>query len=575
MDKVLLMGNPNVGKSVVFTRLTGADVICSNYPGATVDFCEGVMHIDKEDVKVIDVPGTYTLAPNSRAEEVAVEMLDKSLADKETRTVVINVIDSTNLERSLNLTLQLIKRKVPFVAALNLWDETKHTGVRLDVKKLEDILGIPCVPTVALTGEGIKKLVDKIKQAKVSDYDYEEKEKWHKIGDIVEEVQRVGHRHHTFLEHLADLSVSPVGGIPIAAGVIYASFSVIRFIGEWLIGNVGEPFFENAWAPLMMKVSNLLGSDGVVHDLLVGKLIEGEIDFGQSFGVLTTGLFVPIAAVLPYILSFYLVLSVLEDFGYLPRLSVMMDKLMHNFGLHGYGIIPMFLGLGCNVPGALSTRIMETKRQRFIAAVMLAIGVPCTAMVAMVMGMIGRFGPRGMVPVFGTLFVVWVVLGMVLNKVLKGHSPELFIEIPPYRLPSYTAVLKKLWMRVVWFLKEAVPFVILGILIVNVLYTLGIIQFAGNIVKPVVSGVWGLPPEAVGALIVGFLRKDVAVGMLIPLGLTMKQLITASVILTMYFPCAATFAVLIKEFGVKDMLKATLIMIFSTLIVGGILNLIL
>jgi len=575
MDKILLMGNPNVGKSVVFARLTGANVICSNYPGATVEFCEGVMHIDKEDVKVIDVPGTYTLVPNTRAEEVAVEMLDTSLADKGSKTVVINVMDSTNMERSLNLTLQLIKRRIPVVAALNLWDETKHTGIRLDVKKLEDILGIPCVPTVALTGEGIMELADKIKQAKVSDYDYDEKEKWHKIGDIVEEVQRVVHRHHTFLESLADLSVSPVGGIPIAAGVIYASFQVIRFIGEGLIGNVGEPFFENVWAPLMLKVSAMLGSGGIVHNLLIGNLIEGQIDFGQSFGVLTTGLFVPIAAVLPYILSFYLVLSVLEDFGYLPRLSVLVDKLMHSFGLHGYGIIPMFLGLGCNVPGALSTRIMETKRQRFIAMVMLSIGVPCTAMVAMIFALVGSFGPGGMIPVFGTLFVVWAALGIILNKVLKGHSPELFIEVPPYRIPSFRAVLKKLWMRTVWFLKEAIPFVMLGILIINVLYTLGIIQFAGNIAKPVVSGVWGLPPEAVGALIVGFLRKDVAVGMLMPLGLTMKQLITASVILAMYFPCAATFAVLIKEFGVKDMFKATLIMISSTLLVGGLLNLIL
>jgi len=575
MDTILLMGNPNVGKSVVFTRLTGADVICSNYPGATVEFCEGVMHIDGIDHRVIDVPGTYTLDPHCKAEEVAVEMLDRFFKEKRSNPVVINVVDSTNLERNLNLTLQLIKRKVRLVLALNLWDETRHTGVSIDAQKLEEILGVPCVPTTALTGEGIKALVDKIKQAKISSLEFEKDDKWNKIGEIVEKVQIVSHRHHTFLESLADLSISPFGGLAVAAGVIYSSFHLIRFIGEWLIGNIGEPFFESVWSPLMMKVSVMLGSEGVVHNLLIGNLVEGNIDYGQSFGILTTGLFVPVAAVLPYILAFYLVLSLLEDFGYLPRLSVLMDRIMHNFGLHGSGIIPMFLGLGCNVPGALSTRIMETKRQRFIAAVLLSIGVPCTAMVAMITGLVGQFGPKGLVPVFGTLFAVWLVLGVIMNRLVKGHSPEFFIEVPPYRIPSFRAVLKKLWMRVVWFLKEAVPFVILGVLIINLLYNLGIIQFAGGLVKPVVSGVWGLPREAVGALIVGFLRKDVAVGMLAPLNMSMKQLITASVILTMYFPCAATFAVLIKEFGIIDMVKAAVIMMLSVLLVGGALNIIL
>jgi len=580
---ILLMGNPNVGKSVVFSRLTGVKVITSNYPGTTVEFTRGIMHIDHEDVEVIDVPGTYTLEPTSKAEEVAVKMLDETFTKEKYENVVINIIDATNLERNLSLTLQLIKRRIPVIAALNLWDETKHTGVKIDIVKLEQILKIPCAPTCAVTGEGIKQLIDRVKDVniyvninvKISDFDYDEKEKWHCIGDIITEVQKVTHRHHTFLEKVGDLSVNPIGGIPIALGVLFITFQVIRFIGEWLIGNVGEPIFENLWAPLMLKVSGLLGSKGVVHDIIIGKLVEGEIDFGESFGILTTGLFVPFAAVLPYVFAFYLVLSLLEDFGYLPRLAVLVDNVMHKLGVHGFAIIPFMLGLGCNIPGALSTRVMETRRERFIATTLMAIAVPCMAQIAMVVGLIGKHGAKGLGIVFGTLFIVWIVLGILMNKVMKGHAPELFMEIPPYRLPYIGALLKKVWMRIVWFIREAVPWVLFGVFLVNMLYTLRIIEFLGKIVQPIVSGILGLPVEAVGALVIGFLRKDVAVGMLAPLHLTLKQLIIASVVLTMYFPCAATFAVLIKEFGIKDMLKSTLIMICSTLLVAGLLNLIL
>jgi ferrous iron transport protein B len=575
VKRILLMGNPNVGKSVVFSRLTGVKVITSNYPGTTVEFTQGTMHLDHEDVQVIDVPGTYTLEPTTKAEKVAVKMLDESFNDEKKDIVVVNIMDATNLERSLTLTLQLIRRRVPVVAALNLWDETKHTGVNIDVQKLEEILRVPCVPTTAVTGEGIKKLVNRLKDARASDLEYEEKGRWHLIGDIVQSVQKVTHRHHTFLEKLGDISVSPWGGIPIALGVLFATFQVVRFIGEWLIGNVGEPIFEKLWAPLMLKVSGLLGSQGIFHDIIIGKLVQGEIDFGESFGILTTGLFVPFVAVLPYVFAFYLVLSILEDFGYLPRLAVLADNVMHKLGVHGFAIVPFLLGLGCNVPGALATRIMETKRERFIAATLMVIAIPCAALIAMIFGLVGKYGPSGMVPVFVTLFIVWLTLGIILNIFMKEHAPELFLEIPPYRLPYLGALWKKLLTRILWFIKDAVPWVLFGVFLINILYTLGIIEFIGKIVQPIVSGILGLPTGAVAALVIGFLRKDVAVGMLVPLHLTLKQLIIASVVLTMYFPCAATFAVLIKEFGIKDMLKATLIMASSTLIVGAILNLIL
>jgi len=242
--------------------------------------------------------------------------------------------------------------------------------------------------------------------------------------------------------------------------------------------------------------------------------------------------------------------------------------------MHGYAIIPFMLGLGCNVPGALSTRIMTTKRERFIVATLMAITVPCMAQIAMVAGLVGKHGIKGLGAVFGTLFIVWIALGILMNKMMKGQSPELFIEIPPYHIPYWGALIKKVWMRIVWFTKEAVPWVLFGVFVVNILHTLHIIEVIGKIAQPIISGVMGLPKEAVGALVIGFLRKDVAVGMLVPLNLTLKQLVIASVVLTMYFPCAATFAVFIREFGIKGMLKASALMICSTLLVSGLLNLI-
>jgi len=461
------------------------------------------------------------------------------------------------------------------VIALNFCDEARHTGVSIDARELEKIVGVPVVPTCGISGEGIKTLVERISEGRVSSLDFQSEHRWEKIGEVVETVQDLTHKHHSFLETLGDLSVKPFSGIPIALVILMLVFEIIRLIGEGLITYLLDPVFNRIWAPLMMKLSGALGSGGILHNILIGKLIQGEIDFGESFGILTTGLYVPLAAVLPYITAFYLVLSILEDTGYLPRLAVLVDNLMHRIGLHGFGVIPMFLSAGCNVPGALATRLMETRRERFLAMTLMAVSIPCMAQTAMIMGLVGSEGVRGLLIVFGTLFLVGLSIGLIMNRFLKGRAPELFMEIPPYRFPYWRSLLKKLWMRIIWFLKEAVPWVLAGVFILNILYTSGIISFMGNLMRPVITGVFGLPPDAAGALIIGFLRKDVAVGMLIPLQLNSKQLIISSVILTMYFPCAATFAVMLRELGIRDMIKSALIMVAATLAVGGILNLIL
>jgi ferrous iron transport protein B len=570
MMKILLVGNPNVGKSALFSRLTGTHIIASNYPGTTVEFTRGYLKLGEERAELIDVPGSYTLAPSSKAEEVAVEMLKEG-------DLVINVVDTTNLERNLNLTLQLLERQIPVIVALNMWDDTRHRGINVDVAKLEELLGVPVVPTVGVTGQGVKELVRRLPEAKLPEnartYSNSD-ERWARVGDIVSHVQSLTHRHHRWYEILEDVSSHRVGGVVIALLVLFAIFWFVRFVGEGIIGYVTDPLFEWLWSPLLAKLSLALGAGGFWHNVLIGNLIGGEIDYVQSFGLLSTGLYIPLAAVLPYIIAFYLALGILEDIGYLPRLAVLMDTVMHRLGLHGYAIIPTILGFGCNVPGIMATRILESRKQRFIAATLISIGVPCAALQAMIIGLVGQQGVGYVAMVYGSLFISWVIIGLILNRAVKGFNPELLVEIPPYRLPPWRVIGQKLWLRVSGFLREALPIVLGTVLVVNILYTLGVFNAIADITAPVLTGLWGLPKETITALAVGFLRKDVAMGMLAPLALTAKQLVISSTVLAMFFPCVATFVILSRELGARDLLKAVGIMIAAALIMGSLQNLI-
>lgn len=569
MKNILLVGNPNVGKSVVFSRLTGVRTTVSNYPGTTVSYTRGFLKLGDEKVEVVDVPGVYTLEPTSEADEIAMKMLQNG-------DTFVNVVNATHLERGLYLTLELLESGLPLVVALNMWDDTKHQGIHIDLDKLRTLLQVPITPTVALSGEGIKELVQSIPKARSSKGSHRSRdERWAAIGDILRQVQHIDHRHHTLLERLQDASVKPITGLVIAIAVLASAFIVIRLVAENLIEHVLDPFFNSLWAPVVLELSAAMGGGGFLHDIVVGKVAGGEVNFVESFGLISSGLYVPFAMVLPYIVSFYLVLGLLEDTGYLPRLAVLMDSLMHRLGLHGYAIIPTLLGLGCNVPAVLSTRILETKRERFIASTLISIAVPCAALQAMILGLVGRQGPQYVAMVYGTLFGVWVILGIILKHAVKGFSPELLIEIPPYRFPPWRVVLQKMWMRIFGFLAEALPIIFCAIVAINILHLFGVFQVIADFTAPVVTGLLGLPKEAVISLVIGFLRKDVALGMLAPLGLNPAQLVVASVVLAMVFPCIATFVVLLRELGIRRMLISTGIMISAALLTGGALNVLL
>ncbi len=566
LKTIILMGDPNVGKSVLFSRLTGVDVISANYPGSTVDYSTGRITRFEQSIEIIDAPGTYSLETVNKAEEVALSLMEKA-------DVVINVVDATSLERCLPLTLELLGKSKPVLVVLNMWDEAQHLGVTIDVSKLETLLQVPVIPTVAITGEGIRELIDRLSDARISQRASMDGDDllWAEVGHIVRTVQTVVRRHHTFRDRLVDATVKPGTGALAALVILFSLFWLVHFAGEGLIRFGFEPLFEFYRTPITLLADRL--GPGVMRDALIGKLFGGQVDFIQSMGMLTTGLFVPFGMVLPYIIAFYLALALLEDTGYLPRLATVTDTFFHKFGMHGHGVIPVLLGLGCSVPGVLAVRTMETKKQRFISATLVSITVPCMAQSAMIFGILGQYGVKYISVVFGTLAAAFVILGLLLNRTTGGDCPELFLDIPPYRMPSLLAIAKKTWMRVRWFLAEAIPFLFLGVLGLNLLQASGLLDYFARLASPVMEFWLGLPGATATALVAGFLRKDLAVGMLVPLGLSPEQQTVAVTVLALYFPCAATLVVLLRELGIKQMLKVAFIMFLTALMAGGLLKL--
>ncbi len=588
MKKVLLMGNPNVGKSALFSQMTGVTVKTSNYAGTTVTYTEGKWRLPPKScagscgscpgcshalaehtsepriVELVDVPGTYSLNPEAKSERIAVDMLTAG-------DVIINVVDATNLERNLILTTELAKLQKPMIVVLNMWDETQHMGIDIDINRLEELLGVPVVPTNGRSGRGVLEIgrrIDEATQLKIEVGD----NPWQQVGHIVDEVQNLSHRHHTVRERLQDISMHPVFGLPIALGVLALLFEVVINLGGVLSGWIAN-LFTNLWLPLMYQLNDALQGIEWLRMILVGELINGVIELEGSMGVLTTGLFVPIGLVTPYLLLFYLFLGFLEDWGYLPRMAVLFDRFFHKIGLHGYSVIPLMLSTGCNIPGVLALRNLESRRERFITAAIACTAIPCMAQSAIIFRAVGQFGTIYVWLILLSLLTVIVLVGVTMDFFVKGETPSLIVEMPPYRVPGGKMQAKKLLSRLRGFFAEAVPLMMLGILLIQVLQLTGVLKYLFKIMEPVVSGLWGLPKETASAMLVGLIRKDAAVALLEPLSLTAPQMLTAVLALVLYFPCVATYTVLTREVGGKDLIYITLIMIVTAVVGAMVMNL--
>ena len=391
-------------------------------------------------------------------------------------------------------------------------------------------------------------------------------ERWGLIEKISNRVVTFGKFKHTLKDALGELTVKPLTGIPIAIAVLYGFWSVFcSFAGTLFTDGFFVKLFDEHFLPWIQSI--FPGKGGWFYYIFVGDPLADNCF--EAFGVLTSGLFVAIGVVLPAIFIFYLMMALLEDVGYMPRLAVLIDTIFHKIGLHGYAIVPSILALGCNVPAVTATRILETKKQRFMMMTLLAIFIPCGAQLGIMQEVIpGSIGIVLLYLIFG-----YFIFGFILNKLTPGKSPEILIDVPPYQKPLWNNIARKLQMRLGGFLKTAVPFVLFGCAIVNILYLTGSIDWLAKALSPLLTGWFGVPGETVGPLIAAFLRKDLAVAQLSAIDMNKYQMITSVVLVSIYFPCVATFVMLLKE-GWRNLLGSLAVLVAVIFLYGGLINLI-
>ena len=567
--RIVLVGNPNVGKSALFNALTGLRATVSNYPGTTVEVCRG--RLSGTDVEVVDSPGLNSLVPLSEDEQVTWALV-RSVRGEE-GAVVVQVADAKNLRRALLLTLQLGQLEVPTVLVLNMHDEAEARGIRLDLRGLEAALGIPVRATVATRGLGIEGVTAALAAARAPRNHLPIPQevagpalalltgkdvllahppaflaRYHE--SLLAHAGAIARRHATDGEsrgahlsrRLGRLAVHPVWGWPILAGVLWVLYEFVGVFGAGtLVDLVEKGLFHgylNPWATLLFSHVPW----GFARDLFVGE-----------YGLVTMGLSYGLAIVLPIVATFFTAFALLEDSGYLPRLAVMSDRVFRLMGLNGKAVLPMVLGLGCDTMATLTTRILTTKKERVLATLLLALGVPCSAQLGVVLAMLAAVPFSAGAIWFVAVAGVMVAVGWLGARLLPGERGDFVIELPPMRLPALANVLSKTVARIEWYLKEALPLFLVGTFLLFLLDRLKLLAAITRAGEPLVTGVLGLPAEASAAFLIGFLRRDFAATRLFDMsrggGLSVVQLVVAMVTITLFIPCIANVFMIAKERG--------------------------
>lgn len=636
---IALAGNANVGKSVIFNLLTGMSQTIGNWPGKTVERAEGSFRRHGHCGRVIDLPGVYSLTAYSEEEQVTLEYLLGEQAD-----AVINVVDSTVLERNLYFTLQLIETGAPIVLALNLMDLAERSGIHIDEAKLSARLGVPVVKTSGTTGKGIDRLVDDVlgaarsRSATVPRIRYG-REIEEAIGEARRAIEDAGYAGafgraaRLIAVKLLEGETAAVGNLVESPGFATAA-ARIRAAAEKVERLHGEPFAtvmsqeryavcaelvrESVKKPKGHRVDRQDRLDALVLHRVVGWVIFVAVMFAvfgliyvggdrisslldgasamlhQAFVSLTLpawlssllwsglaqGLLAGISVALPYIVPFYIVLSLLENSGYLARIAFLTDSVMHRLGLHGKAFIPIILGLGCNVPAVLGTKIMEDRRTRFIAAI-LATMVPCSARTVVILGLVGVF--MGFLPAISLYLVSLVVIfvvGRLLNRLIPGSKAGLIMEMPRLRLPPLRVTFRQTWFRLKDFVTFAFPVIIGGSFVLYLLEVLGVLGPVSGFLAPFTEGFLGLPAVTVIVLLFGILRKELALIMLTAfmhttlLGtvMTPQQMYVFALIVMLYIPCISTIAVLKREFGTWRAVVISAYEVGGALLLGAAVN---
>jgi len=590
--RVVLLGNPNVGKSALFNALTGLRATVSNYPGTTVEVYRG--RLAGTDAEVIDSPGLNSLLPLSEDERVTWDLV-RSVRGEE-GAVVVQVADAKNLRRALLLTLQLGQLEVPTVLVLNMHDEAEARGIKLDVRGLEAALGIPVRTTVATRGLGIEGVTAALPEARAPRNHLPVAEevagpalalltgreapgatppaflaRYHE--SLLAHAGAIAGRHATdgeargaqFSRRLGRLAIHPVWGWPILAGVLFLLYEFVGVFGAGtLVDWIEKGLFHGYLNPWARALFSPLPS-ALVRDLFVGE-----------YGLLTMGLSYGLAIVLPIVATFFTAFALLEDSGYLPRLAVMSDRVFRLMGLNGKAVLPMVLGLGCDTMATLTTRILPTRKERVLATLLLALGVPCSAQLGVILAMLAVVPPAAAAIWFAAVAGVMISVGWLAARVLPGERGDFVIELPPMRRPALSNVLSKTAARIEWYLKEALPLFLVGTFVLFLLDRLKLLEVVIRAGEPLVKGVLGLPAEASAAFLIGFLRRDFAATRLFDMsrhgGLSVVQLVVSMVTITLFIPCIANVFIIAKERGWRTAAAMAAFIFPLAFAVGGLVR---
>ena len=551
--KVVLVGNPNVGKSVIFGRLTGRYATVSNYPGTTVGITTGRAMVGAEVCDVIDSPGVNALeGVLSEDEHVTRRLLANREAD-----LVIQVADARNLRRALMLTAQAAAFGLPMVLVLNMVDEARRRGVEVDAVRLSSELGIPVVETVAIEGQGLNELKEALPAAAparipfVPNGDYSA---W--AHETASRLRRSRPSSIGRLQEFLGRAVrQPATGLPILAVVLYVIYLFVGVFGaQTLVRLIEHGVFQAYINPAATALADRFIPFAAVRDFLVGP-----------YGLITMGLTYAMAIVLPVVATFFLIFGWLEDSGYIPRLAIFSDRIFRMMGLNGKAVLPMVLGLGCDTMATMTTRILGTPKERLIAVLLLALGIPCSAQLATILGILGGISFAALLTLFGVVVLQIFFVGFLAAQLLPGERSDFIMELPPLRLPGMRNLMHKTLLRIRWYLWEAVPLFLIGTALLFVLDKTGLLRWVVAGGRPVVTGLLGLPAETAQVFVMGFLRRDYGAAGLFQLShagqLSATQAVVALTVMTLFVPCVANFLMIIREQGLK---AALAILVFVT-----------
>lgn len=395
-------------------------------------------------------------------------------------------------------------------------------------------------------------------------------ERWDLIDEITRKTVTFGEYKQSLIDIVGELTVRPTTGLPLAIAVLFGFFSFFYTFGLSFLMMLLDPLFKDLIIPWLIET--VPGRGPTLEDCsFIFSVLVGDPNAPHPFeylGVLTSGLYTAIGVVLPAVIAFYMMMAILEDSGYMPRLAVLLDAVFHKIGLQGFAAVPMLLSLGCNIPGVEATRNLETKKQRFMMVALLGVFIPCGAQLGVMLQVV----PEHLGFILLYLVVSFFIAGVFLSEFTPGRSPEMILDIPPYRMPRWENICLKTWHNVEGFLGMAVPMVLIGVLIVNILYLVGVITWIGSVLSPLFLGYFGVPEETAMPLVMAFLRKDVAVAQITAITMTTAQKITAVTLVCIYFPCLATFIMVLKEEGVVNLLKIIAILLVCFFVFGGLMQ---